>query len=128
LDGINIRADVEAPDLRIVAYVHYDMNIFLRYDLNEPAQEFRGTRSTGEDSVMCGSHANILRGAQGWGPEVQKDWRNHVLDVLDLAIGGLSIQKPKDGSRAVFRVRGILAIAGHVLSHSGKEIIPAPQW
>src|SRR5215475_14554791 len=102
------------------------MNIFLRYDLNEAAKKFRGARSTGKDSVMCGSHANILRGAQGWGPEVQKDWRNHVLDVLDLAIGGLSIQKPKDGSRAVFRVRGIFAIAGHVLRHNGKEIIRAP--
>src|SRR5262252_5929907 len=104
------------------------MNILLRYDLNESAQEFRGARSTGEDSVMCGSHANILRGAQRWRPEVPKDWRNHVLDVLDLAIGGLSIQKPKDGSSAGCRVGGIVAIAGHVLSHNGKEIVRPPQW
>src|SRR5262249_47128032 len=62
-DRINIRADVQTPNVGVVTNINYHVNVFFRNDANQTPQEFRGAGSTGENSIVRGSHANILCGA-----------------------------------------------------------------
>src|SRR5438876_11758107 len=64
-NGIDVRTDVESPDVRIVADIHDHMNVLFGNDLDEAAQEFCSAGSTGKNSVVGGSHPIILRGTQG---------------------------------------------------------------
>src|SRR5262249_61834037 len=48
---INIRTDVEAPDIRVVADIHDDLYIFFRSDTHQSMQEFGIDRPAGENSA-----------------------------------------------------------------------------
>ena len=94
-DGIDVRADMQTPDIGIVTDIHNDMDIFLRHSLHKAAQEFCGAGSACKDSIVGCSHPNILRGTQARGPEVKEDVRNYMLEVVDFTVRCFSIEETK---------------------------------
>src|SRR5262249_12960694 len=55
---VDVRADVKSPHLRIIADIHDHIDVFLRYNLDQSHEEFRGARSSGQYGVM---HLPIVR-------------------------------------------------------------------
>ena len=89
---------MQAPDVCIVPDIDDDMNIFLRYDLDETAQKFCCAGASGENSVVGCCHANILSGAQRRGPEIQNNGGHEMLNLADLAISDLPVEKAEHGA------------------------------
>src|SRR5437868_15058813 len=99
------------------------MDIFLRHDLYEAAHKLGGAGATGKNRVM-GSHPNILRGAQGRGPEVKQKVRNNMVQTIDLAIGSFPFQQAKNGSSGSLGIGCIVAVARYIMRNRSDELIP----
>src|SRR5262249_32298104 len=98
-DRIDVGANVQAPNSRVVANIHDNVYIFLRDDLHKATQEFGRAGPAGENGVMGRSHAIILRGAQGWGPELKDNGGEEVPHIFDVSLGDFPIEKTEDCPR-----------------------------
>src|SRR5215471_14976031 len=97
---------MQSPNSEIVANVHDDLNIFLRNDLNQAPQKFRGARTSGKYRVVA-SHPDILRGAQCWRPEIQDTCGNDVPKVIDFAFGRLSFEQAEYSAADDLSIGGV---------------------
>jgi hypothetical protein len=108
-DRIDIRTDMQAPDIGIVSDINDDVDLFFGYDLNEATQKFGGAGPAGYYGVVGRIHAIILRGAKCWRPEIQQSGRNQTMKVADFAFVCLSIEKAEDGAGDKFRIDQFIA-------------------
>src|SRR5437899_388019 len=121
-DGVDIGADVQAPDIRIVTYIYDNMNLVFRNDLYQAAQKLGGTGSACQDSVVGGSHPIILRGSQGGRPQVPETFGQEVLNVVDFAVGCLPLEKSENRPSDGFGIRRVLVIPGKIGCYGGKKV------
>jgi hypothetical protein len=82
-NGINVGADVQTPDIRIVTNIHNDVNLLFGDNLYEATQKLGGSGSTGKYGVVGRLHSIILRGPQGWRPEIDKRSGQDAVNIID---------------------------------------------